>query len=308
MFDQSEFANILQKINLTYDTMSDFGKRANFDRTYISKYINKKIKNPPSPKILKKISEASNGITTYNELMFLCGYTNNYQINEYYLKRENSFYKSFYKLKEIGLTDDEMEKLKDICLSNTRNNNSNILISEFVSTLPKKIQKDVIDFYNSFLEETYSSFKPTDQNININHIQSYNNTFENKQVYPLLGMVKAGYDYLSNENIIGYVAVDKKVPDVENCYALQIVGDSMQPILYEDDIIIVHKQNDVESGQVAIVLIDNEEATVKKVIKHKDYIELIAFNSYYPPKKLTNKDNFSIIGKVIEGRITKIFE
>lgn len=134
------------------------------------------------------------------------------------------------------------------------------------------------------------------------------NATTNKQAFPLLGMVKAGYDYFASENIIGYVAVDKNVPDVENCYALQIVGDSMQPVLYEDDIIVVHKQEDVENGQVAIILIDNEEATVKKVIKHDDYIELVAFNSYYPPKKLTKEDNFKIIGKVIEARISKIFE
>ena len=82
----------------------------------------------------------------------------------------------------------------------------------------------------------------------------------------------------------------------------------MQPVLFEDDIIIVHKQNDVENGQVAIVLIDNEEATVKKVVKYEDYIELVAFNSYYPPKKLTKDSNFKIIGKVIEARISKIFE
>ena len=82
----------------------------------------------------------------------------------------------------------------------------------------------------------------------------------------------------------------------------------MQPILYEDDIVIVHKQNDIESGQVGIVLVDNEEATIKKVIKHDDYIELIAFNSYYPPKRLNEKDKFKIIGKVIEARICKIFE
>ena len=61
-------------------------------------------------------------------------------------------------------------------------------------------------------------------------------------------------------------------------------------------------------GQIAIILIDNEEATVKKVIKYENYIELVAFNSYYPPKRLTNKDNFKIIGKVIEARISKIFE
>ena len=130
----------------------------------------------------------------------------------------------------------------------------------------------------------------------------------NKQTISLLGTVKAGYNYLATENIIGYVSVDTNINDIENCYALKVTGDSMQPILYEDDIIIVHRQDDIENGQIGIVLIDNEEATVKKVIKYYDHIELVAFNSYYPPRQLTKKDNFQIIGKVIEGRINKIFE
>jgi len=134
------------------------------------------------------------------------------------------------------------------------------------------------------------------------------NTLNDKRVFPLLGTVKAGYDYLANENIIGYINIDKKISDPENYFALKVVGDSMQPVLYEDDIIVVHKQNDVESGQIAIVLVDGEEGTVKKVIKHDDYIELIAFNSYYPPRKLSKNDNFKIIGKVVEARISKIFE
>ena len=129
-----------------------------------------------------------------------------------------------------------------------------------------------------------------------------------KQAFPLLGIVKAGYDYLASENIIGYINIDKDLPDPENYFALKVIGDSMQPVLYEDDIIVVHKQNDVESGQVGIVLIDDEEATIKKILKFNDYIELIAFNSYYPPKKLYKKDNFKIIGKVVEARISKIFE
>ena len=131
---------------------------------------------------------------------------------------------------------------------------------------------------------------------------------ENKQVYPLLGTVKAGYDYLANENIIGWITIDKKIPDPENYFALKVIGDSMQPVLYEDDIVIVHRQNDIESGQIGIVLINDEEATVKKIIKHEDHIELIAFNSYYPSKHLDKNVRFSIIGKVTEGRISKIFE
>lgn len=132
--------------------------------------------------------------------------------------------------------------------------------------------------------------------------------FDSKQVFPLLGTVKAGYDYLASENIVSYVSIDKNVSDPENYFALKVVGDSMQPVLYEDDIIIVHRQSDVESGQIAIVLVDNEEGTVKRVVKHEDYIELIAFNSYYPPRKLEKNSNFKIIGKVTEARISKIFE
>lgn len=126
---------------------------------------------------------------------------------------------------------------------------------------------------------------------------------------PLVGTVKAGYDYLAQENWIGTVDVETSlVGDGKDYFALKVIGDSMQPVLFEDDIVIVHKQNDIESGQVGIILIDGEEATIKKIVKHEDYIELIAFNSYYPIKKLTKDIEFKIIGKVTEARISKIFE
>ena len=120
---------------------------------------------------------------------------------------------------------------------------------------------------------------------------------------PLLGVVKAGYDLLAEENLLGFVEADIKNP--EEYFALKVKGDSMQPILYEDDIVIVHQQPDIESGEVSVVLIDNE-ATIKKVVKYDDCIELVAFNSYYPPKRL--EQGFKIIGKVVEARIKKIFE
>lgn len=129
-----------------------------------------------------------------------------------------------------------------------------------------------------------------------------------KQVFPLLGTVKAGYDYLASENIIGYVNLDKNIQNPEEYFALTVVGDSMQPVLYEGDIVIVHSQNDLESGQIGIILINGDEATVKRIVKHDDYIELISFNSYYPPKKITKDIEFKIIGKVVEARISKIFE
>lgn len=136
--------------------------------------------------------------------------------------------------------------------------------------------------------------------------------YSDKRLFPILGMVKAGYNYLASENMIGTITIDEPLSDPENYYALKVVGDSMQPILFEDDIVIVHQQNDVESGQIAIVLIDDEEATIKKVMKTDDGIDLFAFNSYYPPRHFSKDDikkmPVKIIGKVINARISKIFE
>lgn len=131
---------------------------------------------------------------------------------------------------------------------------------------------------------------------------------DNKRAYPILGTVKAGYNYLATENHIGYINIDKKLSDSENYFALKVTGKSMEPIMYEDDIVVVHSQNDVENGQVGIILIDGEEATIKKVVKEENQIKLVAYNPYFQPKILTKNDNFKIIGRVIEARISKIFE
>lgn len=142
--------------------------------------------------------------------------------------------------------------------------------------------------------------------------EKFNISSHNKQAFPILGMVKAGYNYLASENIIGVITIDEPLSDPENYYALKIVGDSMQPILFQDDIVIVHQQNDVENGQIAIILIDDEEATIKKVIKTETGIRLEAFNPYYPPREFTYEDikkiPIKIIGKVTNARISKIFE
>ena len=129
---------------------------------------------------------------------------------------------------------------------------------------------------------------------------------------PILGTVKAGYDWLAEENIVDYITLKENIPNVGEYYALRITGDSMLPLLAEGDLVIVHDQDDVESGQTAVVLINGEEATVKKVVKTKDGIELHAMNPYYPVKKFTFEDMqkipVKIIGRVKEAKIKGAFE
>ena len=129
---------------------------------------------------------------------------------------------------------------------------------------------------------------------------------------PILGTVKAGYDWLAEENVVDYVTLKENIPNIKEYYALKITGDSMLPLLSEGDLVIVHDQDDVESGQTAVILINGEEATVKKVVKTNEGIELHSMNPYYPVKKFTYADMKSIpvkiIGRVKEAKIKGAFE
>ena len=77
MFDKKKFSYILQKITDTYTSISEFSEKSEVNRTYLSKYINMKLDNPPTPKILMKIAINSNGVVSYNNLMNICGYITN---------------------------------------------------------------------------------------------------------------------------------------------------------------------------------------------------------------------------------------
>ena len=74
MFDTKRFSQILQQISNTYASTSEFAEKSDVNRTYLSKYINMKLNNPPTPKILEKIAKSSHSIVNYSELMKICGY------------------------------------------------------------------------------------------------------------------------------------------------------------------------------------------------------------------------------------------
>lgn len=107
---------------------------------------------------------------------------------------------------------------------------------------------------------------------------------------PVLGTVKAGYDYLAEENIVDYIPFKVNGTDKENYYALNVVGDSMEPLFDNGDTVIVHKQDDFDNGDNCVVLINGNEATIKKVYKGTTGIKLEAVNPYYPPRVFTEEE------------------
>ena len=123
---------------------------------------------------------------------------------------------------------------------------------------------------------------------------------------PVLGKVVAGIPLGAIEDIIDYEEIPHSMAKSGDYFALQIKGDSMEPRIKEGDVVIVRKQPDVESGEVAIVLVNGDEATIKKVQKFNGGINLVPSNPAYEVKTYSNDDieslPVSIIGKVVELR------
>lgn len=131
--------------------------------------------------------------------------------------------------------------------------------------------------------------------------------FLNGQVKPILGYVKAGYDLFASENLIGYEEVTSKEAQ-QGDYYLKVQGDSMNGSrIYEGDLVFVKSCHDVDSGEIGVILLEQNEVTIKKVIKKEHSIILMATNPNYEPKIFTDKDildnRIQVIGKVLHSKI-----
>lgn len=124
---------------------------------------------------------------------------------------------------------------------------------------------------------------------------------------PVVGVVRAGYGGLAFESDMGRETVDASVMrgyNHEDFFYLKVKGDSMEPRLYEGDLVLVRRQTSVDSGSYCVVTIDDEEGVVKIVEYDKDSIILISQNHNYPPRKFVGADveRIRVIGKVIESK------
>lgn len=146
-------------------------------------------------------------------------------------------------------------------------------------------------------------------NVSIDFLMDGNRNENNSQGVriPVLGRIVAGIPLEAIEEIEDYEEIPRKMAVSGEFFALRIKGRSMEPKLSEGDIVIVRKQEDVDSGDTAIVLVNGDEATVKQIKKTEAGIMLIGFNvEVYQPHFYSNEQietlPVRIIGKVVESR------
>ena len=83
---------------------------------------------------------------------------------------------------------------------------------------------------------------------------------------PVLGTVVAGIPVEAVEEILDYEDIPEEMSYLGQYFGLKIQGHSMEPRILEGDVVIVRKQEDAESGDLVIVLVNGDSATCKKLI------------------------------------------
>lgn len=140
------------------------------------------------------------------------------------------------------------------------------------------------------------SISLTDKALEVFGVIKENSSFE----ISILGRVAAGYPVLSEQNIEGTLIVDSSLIKKGNKYfGLKVRGDSMiEDGIFENDTVIVQSQSTANNNEIIIALVNND-ATVKRLSKKNNQIELIPANKDFQNIKISENDNFEILGKVI---------
>ncbi len=121
---------------------------------------------------------------------------------------------------------------------------------------------------------------------------------------PVFESVSAGFGAYADNCILDYEPVYIDNPsDVSSTICIKVSGDSMMPLINDGDLIVVRRQTSVDSGDIAVVMIDEEDALVKRVVYTRNTIELRSENPRYAPRLFEDEKmlRVRVLGKVLSA-------
>lgn len=273
MFEQEKFSKILNKIVDQYGSTVAMSNAAHVGRSYLSKYINKKIPSPPTPKILEKIAEASMGLTNYDELMQVCGYLNA-NVSSREILAQNLCKEYETQIYALLIPNLDLEHIYDILI--------------------KQNEKDatVLNQLSNYIEANYGLNDKTRQLFSIleeldKKIKDLVIVQNNVGSIPLYSISKV--DMFK----VGYFPLTEETKDY---IAVKATNDKMLPLLDVDDIAVVHLQDNIVDGQTVLLLIDNKYYDIAKIYTEANTCKLYFMNAKFEELEL---NRIKIIGEVV---------
>ena len=173
------------------------------------------------------------------------------------------------------------------------------------SNIPKRTLEDI--FSGRTVEPRITTVEAIERALGLNQPQTKKNPVikdevELNDIYPIkiIGEVVAGIPIEEQENIEGVVYISYRPP--EEYFSVRVHGDSMKGIgLLDRDVLIVHKQETVESGEICVAMVNGKQ-TVKRFRQYGANFFLMPENPDYDPIPLNPGDDVVILGKVVEWR------
>lgn len=197
-------------------------------------------------------------------------------------------------IKSKGLSYAELEKLTGISKS---------ALQRYASGETKKIPIDVVEQIAAATGVTAKYLMGWEEDSNISAIYK-----KNIRMIPVFESVSAGFGAYADNQILDYCPfIINSEKEAAETIAIRVSGDSMSPKIEDGDIIRVHKQESVDSGSIAVVLLDGEEGLVKKVVYGSDWIELHSINPYYPVRRFEGEEvlRLRVVG-LVKGSFREI--
>jgi repressor LexA len=181
----------------------------------------------------------------------------------------------------VGVGKSTVKKWEDGYISNMRRDK--------IALLAKVLKMNPVSFITGEFKEEEEQAIPLPQT----------NVF----MRPVYDSISAGFGVIAQDVPVDYMPTYITCPSEQDKYIwINVHGDSMSPLIDDGSKILIKKQPSVDSGQIAAVLVDDEEAVVKKVLYNDNTVELHSVNPYYPPRVFKNNDvtRVQILGLVKE--------
>lgn len=157
---------------------------------------------------------------------------------------------------------------------------------------------------NDFIQNALTKMKkeyPNAKEEILSAILDYKLKHEELVKIPIVGTIKAGYNLIAEQQIVGYELVSKNTVEEGQYFYLIVKGDSMiEEDIREGHRVLVKSQDFVENGKIGVVLVNGDEATLKRVYYQDNHVILQASNKNIPPRILPIEE------VRIQGQVKKV--
>lgn len=304
MVSDSEFGDYLKQLRVDKKmTIMQLAQESGISASQISR-IENGVRGIPKPDTIQKLSKALN--VSSDEMMAYAGYMSRTMAMELMARDKIEIPEEW-----IDIVEDYKTKYNALATSRWNMLSAEEDVLAFhrkalheLEELEKKINEcddpiEVIKAINErneleeFIQEMLELKKSHDSSI-----KTYDPSIMSR--LPVLGTIRAGEPIDRIESNEGYTLVDPDLLRGREGFALRVQGDSMSgDRILEGDIVIVLKQEEVQAHEIAVVAVNGDEATLKRVKLHGNMVMLSPSNPAYEPQLLPAKD-IHIIGKVVE--------